>query len=133
MPEARLKLRHDPIPTHIAAGGPHNAVFVVWEPMLLMSLDLFQASLRGAVGIWVGVFPPVNWRATINGPYGTVFVVWEPMLPMSLGLFRASLRGAVGIWVGAFPPVNWRATSVAPTGPIRIRFVVPNAGPGGTV
>jgi hypothetical protein len=53
------------------AGGPHNAVFVAWDPMLPMSLASVQASLRDAVGILGGAFPPVNWRAIFGGPSGT--------------------------------------------------------------
>jgi hypothetical protein len=46
-------------------------VCVVWEPMLVMSMVLVQASLRDAVGISGGAVPPVNWRAIIGGPSGT--------------------------------------------------------------
>jgi hypothetical protein len=43
-------------------------VFVVWEPMLPMSLGLAQVSLRDAVDVWYCTLPPVNWWAIFGGP-----------------------------------------------------------------
>lgn len=53
------------------AGGPHNAVFVVWETMPPMPSFQFRCPYGTRLLCWGDAVPPVNWRAIFSVPSGT--------------------------------------------------------------
>jgi len=104
--------------------------------------QLLQASLRDAVGVLGGAYPPVNWRAIFSDPSGIVGVAARPSVA-SLG-YPCSHSSSSGLSLAcalhhlssptaglALSRILWLTAASCPSW--NLSRTVMNAGPGGTV